>query len=57
MTLVRSEDGRWLGCRIEAAERNTAVPIISPDMAIAQQRDLQNRFRDVPGSLLGRNTE
>lgn len=53
MTLVRSTEGRWLGCRIEAAEHNTAVPIISPDMAIAQQRDLQNRFRDVPSSLLG----
>jgi hypothetical protein len=52
MTLVRSAEGRWLGCRIEAAEHNTAVPIISPDLAIAQQRDLQSRFRDIPGSLL-----
>jgi hypothetical protein len=57
MTLVRSEDGRWLGCRIEAAERNTAVPIISPDMALAQQRDLQSRFRSVPGSFVNRRTE
>lgn len=46
MTLVRSADGRWRGCRIEASEHNSAVPIISPDMAVAQQRDLQRRFQD-----------
>ncbi|MCU0903362.1 MAG: hypothetical protein MUE83_05750 [Tabrizicola sp.] len=57
MTLIRSVDGRWLGCRIEAAERNTAVPIISPDMAVAQQRDLQSRFHSIPGSLLRREKE
>jgi hypothetical protein len=44
MTLVRSADGRWRGCRIEAIEHNTAVPIISPDLALAQQRDLQRLF-------------
>lgn|GEM_PF-976420 len=57
MTLVRSAEGRWLGCRVEATERNTAVPIISPDLAIAQRRDLQNRFRDIPGSLLRRRSK
>jgi hypothetical protein len=46
MTLVRSSEGRWLACRIEAVEHNTVVPIISPDLARAQQRDLQKRFRD-----------
>ena len=46
MTLVRSEKGRWLACRIEAAERNSIVPIISPDLARAQARDLQQQFRD-----------
>jgi hypothetical protein len=44
MTLIRSADGRWRACRIEAIEHNTAVPIISPDMALAQQRDLQRLF-------------
>jgi hypothetical protein len=57
MTLVRSAEGRWLGCRIEAAEHNTAVPIISPDLAIAQQRDLQDRFRNIAGSLLNRTKD
>lgn len=46
MTLVRSAKGRWLACRIEAMERNSIVPIISPDLALAQQRDLQQQFRD-----------
>ena len=46
MTLIRSAEGRWLGCRIEAAERNSIVPIISPDLARAQARDLQQQFRD-----------
>ena len=45
MTLVRSTDDRWLACRIEAVEHNSVVPIISPDLARAQQRDLQT-FRD-----------
>jgi hypothetical protein len=46
MTLVRTSEGNWLACRIEAAEHNAVVPIISPDLARAQQRDLQKRFRD-----------
>jgi hypothetical protein len=47
MTLVLSSDGRWRGCRIEAVERNSDVPIISPDLAVAQQRDLQRKFREL----------
>ena len=46
MTLIQSAEGRWLACRIEAVEHNSVVPIISPDLALAQQRDLQKRFRD-----------
>lgn len=46
MTLVRSSGGQWLACRIEAVEHNSVVPIISPDLARAQQRDLQMRFRE-----------
>lgn len=46
MTLVRSSDERWLACRIESVEHNSVVPIISPDLALAQQRDLQRRFLD-----------
>lgn len=47
MTLVRSTDGLWRACRIEAVEHNSVVPIISPDLARAQQRDLQKRFRNL----------
>lgn len=49
MTLIRSAEGHWLACRIEAVEHNSVVPIISPDLARAQQRDLQKRFRDLEG--------
>jgi hypothetical protein len=47
MTLVRGTDGRWRACRVEAAEHNSAVPIISPDLAAAQQRDLLRVFKDL----------
>lgn len=47
MTLVRSVEGRWLACRIEAVEHNAVVPIISSDLALAQARDRQEWFRAI----------
>jgi hypothetical protein len=44
MTLILSEDGDWRAVRVEARSRNAGVPIISPDMAAAQQRELQRLF-------------
>ncbi|MGL4238908.1 hypothetical protein [Tabrizicola sp.] len=45
MTLIRSADGLWRACRIEARARNDGLPIISPDMAAAQRRELRQLFQ------------
>jgi hypothetical protein len=52
MTLIRSADGLWRGCRIEARATNAGMlMIISPDMAAAQRRELQ-RLSLPPGQRI-----
>lgn len=50
MTLVLTATG-WKGLRIEASARNADCPILSPDLAAEQRRELGRLFAALPPGL------